>query len=136
MAEGNSELIFKQECFEIVGACFDVYKGMGSGFLEAVYQECLGIEFANRRIPFVPTPELRLSYPGRLLNQTYFPDFLCYEQIIVELKAVTGLANEHRAQAINYLRATNLQLAILVNFGHQPKLEYERLVLTKKSDSQ
>lgn len=136
MLGNESDLVFKQECYEIDGACFEVYKGMGSGFLEAVYQECLGIEFQRRGIPFAPTPELRRSYGGILLSQKYLPDYLCYERIIVELKAVTALANEHLAQAINYLRATNLQLAILVNFGHHPKLEYERFVLTRRTDSE
>lgn len=125
-----TELLFKEEGYQIMGACFEVYKGMGHGFLEAVYQECLCIEFARRNIPFRAMPDLRLAYQGNLLKQVYVPDFVCFDRIIVELKAVTILASEHRAQVINYLRATKLQLGYLVNFGHHPKLEYERLILS------
>lgn len=128
----EDELVFKEESYQIMGACFEVYKGMGHGFLEAVYQECLCIEFKRRKIPFTPSPELRLSYQGELLRQTYIPDFVCFEKIIIEVKSVGKLASEHRAQLINYLRATRLQLGYLVNFGHHPKVEYERLVLSSK----
>jgi GxxExxY protein len=126
----EEELLFKEESYRIMGACFAVYKGMGHGFLEAVYQECLSLEFAKREIPFTAQPELRLTYDGRQISQSYYPDFLCFEKIIVEVKAVGKLAKEHHAQLINYLRATKLQLGYLINFGHHPLLEYERLVLT------
>ncbi len=126
----NGEVLFKEESYRIMGACFAVYKLMGPGFLEAVYQECLCIEFKKREIPFVPQPELRLTYDGLPLSQSYYPNFLCFETIIVEVKAVSKLAKEHHAQLINYLRATRLQLGFLVNFGHHPLLEHERFVLT------
>jgi GxxExxY protein len=122
-------IIYKDESYAIMGACFEVYKEKGSGFLEPVYQECLEIELEMRGILFVPKQELALSYKGRPLKSKYVPDLLCYSQIIVELKSVRELADEHRAQVHNYLKATGHRLGLLVNFGHYPKLEYERIVL-------
>jgi GxxExxY protein len=122
------ELIYKKECYAIVGACFEVYNDMGCGFLEAVYQECLELELGFRGIPFQPQAQLRLSYKGHPLKQIYLPDFVCFEKIILEIKAVSALADEHRAQVHNYLKATGYRLGLLVNFGHFPKLEYERIV--------
>ena len=101
---------------------------MGCGFLEAVYQECLEKELSKQGIPFVAQRELALHYKGDLLKQIYKPDFICFERIIVELKAVKDLAGEHRAQVHNYLKATGLELGLLVNFGHYPKVEIERIV--------
>ena len=123
------EIIFKEESYRITGACFEVYNDMGPGFLEAVYQECLAMEFAKLDIPFIEHPSLNLAYKGCPLLQTYQPDFLCFGQIIVEIKSVKFLAEEHRAQAINYLKATGKKLALLINFGHHPKLESERFLL-------
>lgn len=122
-------ILFKEESFKIIGACFEVYKEKGSGFLEAVYQECLAMEFKIQGLPFVEQASLRLDYKGQPLKQIYVPDFLCFDEIIVEIKAVRQLADEHRAPAINYLKATSKRLALLVNFGHHPLLEYERIVL-------
>lgn len=110
------ELIYKDESYEIIGACFEVYKNMGPGFLEPVYQECLEIELTDRRIPFAHPRKLTISYKGRMLAKTYEADFVCYEKIIVEVKAVTQIINDHRAQTINYLKATGVRLALLVNF--------------------
>ena len=124
-----SEVIYREESYRIVGACFEVYKEKGCGFLEAVFQECLEMELADQKIPFVAKPLLSLAYKGRPLRQTYAPDLVCFDKIIVELKAVSKLADEHRAQVHNYLRATNLKLGLLVNFGHFPKIEYERIAL-------
>jgi GxxExxY protein len=121
-------ILFKEESYRIVGACFEVYNELGSGFLEAVYQEALRREFRLQGIPFQEKPEIELYYKGERLDQTYQPDFLCFGQIIVELKATKLLADDHRAQAINYLKATRKKLGLLVNFGHHPKLEHERLV--------
>ena len=122
------ELIYKEEAYAIIGACFEVFNDKGAGFLEAVYQECLELELAFRSIPFRPQAELQLYYKGRLLKQHYQPDFLCFDKIIVEIKAVSDLADEHRAQVHNYLKATGLRLGLLVNFGHHGKLQHERLV--------
>ena len=125
------EKVYWDESYKIMGACFNVYKEMGAGFLESVYQECLEIEFHRQKIPFRSQVELNLSCLGYTLKQTYRPDFVCYEKIIVEIKAVSNLCDEHRAQLLNYLNATKFNLGILVNFGHYAKLEYERIVLTK-----
>jgi GxxExxY protein len=126
-----TEIIYKQESYGIVGACFEVYNDKGCGFLEPVYQECLGIEFAHQRIPAIAKPSLTLSYRGRILTQSYAPDYVCFEKIIVELKATSALTDEHRAQLLNYLHATGFELGLLVNFGHYPKLEYERITRTQ-----
>jgi len=127
-----ADLLYPDESYKIVGACFEVYNSMGCGFLESVYQECLTIEFEHEKVPFTAQPLLQLSYRSRSLQQTYKPDFVCYEKIIVEIKAVSHLVDEHRAQLLNYLHATRFQLGILVNFGHYPKLGYERIALSKK----
>jgi len=124
----DKEILYKEESYKIIGACFEVYKDKGNGFLEAVYQECLGIEFKEQGISFLEKPTLELCYKGQILNQTYQPDFICFKEIIVELKAVKVLTDEHRAQVHNYLKATGKRLGILVNFGHYPKLEHERII--------
>jgi GxxExxY protein len=124
-----SELILAGECYKIIGACFEVYKDKGSGFLEGVFQECLELEFGFQAIPFAAQAPLSLSYKGHILKQRYVADFLCYEKVLVEIKAVEKLADEHRAQLLNYLNATDIRLGLLVNFGHHPKLEWERMVL-------
>jgi len=126
-----SDLIYKDETFKIVGACFEVYNDKGCGFLEPVYQECLEIELGLQGVPFIPQKSLTLEYKGRRLKQTYEPDFICYDKIILEIKAVSQLADEHRAQVLNYLNATGYKLGLLVNFGHYPKLEWERIVNTR-----
>jgi GxxExxY protein len=126
--EERPELIYKEESYAIIGACMAVYKDKGCGFLEPVYHECLAIEFEIRGIPIVSKPLQSLQYRGRTLVQTFAPDFLCYDKIILEIKAASALVDEHRAQVLNYLSATGCQLALLVNFGHYPRLEYERLL--------
>lgn len=125
----NDKIIFKEESYAIQGAIFDVYREMGCGFLEAVYQECLEKELHLRGIPFVAQPTLQLTYKGETLQQMYKPDIICYGKIILELKAVRQTAPEHEAQLINYLRATNIKLGLLVNFGAYPKVSIIRLAL-------
>ena len=122
------DILFKEESYAIMGACFEVYKEKGCGFLEPVYQECLELEFGLKQIAFREQSPLPLAYKGVLLKQRYTPDFICAEKIIVELKAVSELTDEHRAQVQNYLKATGLRLGLLVNFCHYPKLQYERIV--------
>jgi GxxExxY protein len=124
-----TDIIYREESYKIIGACFEVYKEKGCGFLEAVFQECLEIEFNDQVISFVAHPSLALNYKGRALRQTYTPDFVCDGKIILEIKAVSQLTDEHRAQVHNYLRATGYRLGLLANFGHFPKLEYERIAL-------
>jgi len=125
----NNTIIYKDESYAIQGAIFDVYREMGSGFLEAVYQECLEKELRFRNIPFVAQPELQLTYKSETLKQIYKPDIICYGKIIVELKAVKQTAPEHEAQIINYLKATNMKLGMLVNFGAHPKVSISRFAL-------
>ena len=124
-----SSLRFEEETFAIRGAVFEVYRVMGCGFLEAVYQECLEKELAVRDIPFIAQQELRLYYKGETLRQFYKPDLICFGKIIVELKAVSALSGEHKAQVLNYLKATGHEVGLLVNFGCYPKAIVERLVL-------
>ena len=124
-----NKILFKDEVYAIQGAIFDVYREMGCGFLELVYQECLEKEFKSRGIPFEPQKELRLSYKEEVLNLSYKPDLVCYGVIIVELKAVKEIDDIHRAQVFNYLKATGLRLGLLVNFGHYPKATVERIVM-------
>lgn len=124
-------IVFKEESYRVMGACFEVYKEKGNGFLEAVYQECLSLEFDDQKIPYIEKPKLRLKYKKKSLKQTYEPDFLCFNEIIVEIKAVKSITDEHRAQIINYLKSTDKRLGLLVNFGHYPKIEYERFVYRK-----
>jgi GxxExxY protein len=128
-----SELIYKDESYKIIGACFEVYNQKGFGFTEPVYQECLEIEFQIQNIPFVAQPKLALEYKGIQLNHFFVPDFICFEKIIVEIKAVSKLANDHVTQTLNYLNATQLQLAWLVNFGQFGALERKRLANDKNS---
>ena len=114
---------FKQECYAIQGTVFEVYRTLGCGFLEAVYQEAMELELNARQIPFVAQQELCLNYKGVLLHQTYKPDLICFGKIIIELKAVSVLAPEHEAQLLNYLNAAKLPLGLLVNFGHYPTVQ-------------
>ncbi len=131
----NTEIVFKEESYAIIGGCFNVYKDKGCGFLEPVYQECMEIELNFLKLPAVPQQQLPLTYRGQVLKQKYIPDFICYGKIILELKAVSQLTDEHRAQVLNYLNATGYKLGLLVNFGHYPKLEYERIANTKTSQN-
>jgi len=121
-------IVFKEESYKIIGACFEVYKQKGAGFTEPIYQECLEIEFELRGIPFVSQPALQLEYKGRILTQSFRPDFMCFDNIIVEIKAVEYIVDAFRSQALNYLNATGRDLVLLINFGSHPKLEYERMV--------
>jgi GxxExxY protein len=125
----GGEILFREESFQIQGAVFEVYREMGCGFLEAVYQECLTREFSRRSIPFSAQQELKLFYKGEPLKQSYIPDFVCHESIIVEIKALAATNGEHKAQVLNYLKATGMRLGLLVNFGCQPKATVERIVL-------
>lgn len=121
-------MLFREESYLIRGAVFEVYREMGCGFLEAVYQECLENELQKQGIPFASQPDLQLFYKGEKLKQSYKPDIICYGQIVLELKAVKEISNEHRAQLQNYLKASGLHLGFLVNFGHYPKATIERIV--------
>jgi GxxExxY protein len=121
-------LLYEQETYRVLGACFEVYKEKGCGFLEAVYQECLEIEFELQGLLYAPQKELTLTYKGRPLVQTYRPDFLVFDKIVLEIKTLSDLADEHRAQLHNYLKATGFRVGLLVNFGHYPKVQHERII--------
>lgn len=127
--ERHEKVLFKEESFELQGAIYDVYREMGSGFLEAVYQECLTIEFRRRNIPFEAQKNLSLAYRGEPLQQMYRADFVCFDAIVVELKVVRELTPEHKAQVLNYLKATGLHLGLVVNFGHHARAQVVRIVL-------
>ena len=123
-----SELVFKEECFKIIGACMEVHCELGSGFLEEVYQEALEIVFKEKGIPYEREKPLKINFRNKTLKKKYYADFVCYGEIIVETKALSKLIGDHQAQVINYLKATSSKLGILVNFGEQ-SLKYKRLVL-------
>ena len=123
------KLLMEDESYVIRGVVYEVYREMGCGFLEAVYQECMEKELARQKVPFESQKELRLTFKGEPLKQTYKPDFICYGKIIVEIKAVKQLTADFRAQLVNYLKGTKFQLGFLVNFGSYPKATIERFVL-------
>ena len=122
-------IVYKDESYKIIGAAFKVYNTLGPGFLEAVYQEALEIEFQRQGIPYEREKELKISYDGIELKQTYKSDFVCFGKIIVELKAVSSLDEVHRSQVYNYLHATGYKLGLLLNFGSATELERDRIVL-------
>ncbi len=121
-------LLYKEDTYEIIGAFYDVYNELGSGFLEAVYQEALSIELKKRNVPFVEQPKLEIRYKGELLNQHYQPDMVAHSKIIIELKAASSIVDAHRSQLHNYLKATSFKLGFLVNFGDSKNLTFERIV--------
>lgn len=123
-----NKLEFEHETFQIRGAVFEVYREMGCGFLEAVYQECLEKELRFRSIPFASQQPLPLFYKGEPMKQTYIPDLICYGSIIVELKAAKEITPEHKAQILNYLKAARLKIGLLVNFSSYPKAQIERFI--------
>ena len=122
-----SDLVYKEEGYKIIGACFEVYKQKGGGFSEVVYQECLSMESELQKIPFVSQPKIQLEYKGRTLEHFFQPDFVYYGKIIVAIKALPAIIEINKSQTLNYLNATNFDLALLVNFGYFPKLEYKRI---------
>ena len=121
------DLLFPNEVFQIQGAIYEVYKPLGVGFLEAVYQEALERELTLRGIPFQSQVDIEILYKGTPLHQMYRADLVCYDKIILELKAVNGLLPVHEAQLQNYLRATRMRLGLLVNFFHFPGVEIKRI---------
>ena len=121
------DLVYKQESYQIIGACIEVHKYLGCGFLESVYQEALAIEFNNQHIPYEREKALTIKYKNVELDKKYISDFVCYSKIVVETKAVKEICDEHRAQIINYIKATNMKLGLLINFG-ETSLKYERFI--------
>ena len=123
-----TELLLKEEVYGVVGAAIEVHRQLGPGFLEAVYQEAMEIELAERAIPFEPQKELFIHYKSRPLTKTYVADLLCRNQIIVELKALSRLSGHEEAQVLNYLKATRLRVGLLVNVGSFGRLQWKRFV--------
>ncbi len=126
------ELLAKDEVYAIVGAAMEVHSELGPGFLEAVYQEALEMEFADRGIPFEAQKEMRIMYKGRPLKKTYVADFLVYGSVVVEIKALDQLTSKEEAQILNYLKASNIEVGVLINFGALFKLEWSRHVWTEE----
>jgi GxxExxY protein len=122
------EFPFKEETYEIIGAAMEAHKILGSGFLEGVYQEALSIEFKTRNIKNEREVPLQIQYKDHVLSKKYIADFICYDKIIVELKALNELCGDHEAQVLNYLKATNSKVGILLNFGCK-SLQYKRIIL-------
>jgi GxxExxY protein len=123
-----TEIILKDEVYAIIGAAIEVHRELGPGFLEAVYQEALEIELASREVPFERLKLLPIWYKGHLLKKDYIADIVCYEQIVVELKAPDCLTGREEAQPLNDLKATGPRVGLLINFGSSGKLEWKRLI--------
>jgi len=128
LEEYENSFKFKKETYKIIGCAMKVHSELGSGFLEAVYQEALSIMFRNEKIPFEKEKLLEIEFLGQKLNKKYIADFICFDEIIIEAKAVKELNNVHIAQVFNYLKATNKKLGLLINFGAE-SLEYKRIAL-------
>ena len=126
-----SELLYPNESYDIIGAAIEVHKQLGCGFVEPVYQEAFAEELKLRKIPFEQEKVFTVTYKGKVLPKEFRADFVCYNQIIVELKAVSEFAEEHYAQVYNYLKASGMQLGLLINFG-KTSLEYKRLPASHK----
>lgn len=124
-----TELLYREEVYEIVGAAIEVHKELGHGFLEPVFQEALGYEWSDRSVPFVEQASMRIKYKNRVLKKEYIADYVCYEKIIVEIKALEKLTGREESQVLNYLKASNHRVGVLINFGSQGKLEWKRMVL-------
>ena len=124
----QKKIIFQEECYKIYGCIFEVNKKLGAGFLEEVYQEALEIELKQANIPFTSQQELEILYNGIPLTKKYYADIICYGKILIELKAVSKINNQHKAQLMNYLSATGFKLGLLVNFNSYPKADIIRLV--------
>ena len=125
----NTKYAFEEETYAIIGAAMDVYYKLGNGFAEPVYQEALEIEFGLRKVPFEAQRALRIEYKGYKLKKTYVVDFLCFDQIIVEIKALNRLSPTEWSQIMNYLKVSKLRIGLLFNFGSQSRLEVKRLAI-------
>ena len=119
--------LYEEETYKILGACFEVHKTLGHGFLEAVYQEALEMEFQLRNIPYQREKMLYINYKGRQLKKHYVADFVCYDKIIIETKAISDLTSKDEYQILNYLKVTNFKLGLLINFG-KPSLQKKRII--------
>ncbi len=123
-----SDLILKDEVYAVVGAAIEVHRELGPGFLESIYQEAMEIELKARKIPFVPQQPISVRYKDVTLKRQYFADLVCFEQIVVEIKALDRLSGTEQAQVLNYLKGTGFPVGILINFGNHGRLQWKRLV--------
>jgi GxxExxY protein len=122
------ELLLKDEVYQIVGAAIDVYNEFKAGFLESVYQEAMELELGLRNIPFKRQCPLHLKYKGIVLQKTFIADLIFFDQVLVELKAIDSTGKREEAQVLNYLKATGLRVALLINFGDAGRLDWTRLI--------
>jgi GxxExxY protein len=123
-----TELLLKEEVYAIMGDAIEVHRELGPGFLEPVYQEALEIELTDRSVPFCAQQPLTIHYKNQVLKKRYEPDFVCYDQVIVEIKALNQLSGTEESQLLTYLKATGLRVGLLANFGSIGKLEWKRFV--------
>ena len=130
MIDAANKILYREESFAIIGACMKVHRTLGAGFLEAVYEEALEREFQNLKIPFKRQVKLDLYYGNQKLTKQYRADFICYDEIIVEIKAVSLIPTAFYAQLQNYLKCTNIELGMLINFGTS-SLTYKRMINSK-----
>jgi GxxExxY protein len=124
----NKDILFADECYQLVGAAFEVYNELGSEFLEPVYQEAYEIELSEKQIAFLAQPQLKIKYKEYTLEKEYFADLIAHQEILIELKAIEKLTKREESQVLNYLKASNLRLGLLINFGHDQKLEWKRII--------
>ena len=124
------ELLYEEETYKIIGACMKVHRNLGAGFLESVYQESLEKELAKQAIHFDRQVKLQLTYDGQPLKKYFIADFVCYEKILLEIKATSFLIKDFEAQTINYLKSTGLPVGMLINFGQQ-SLTWKRFINTR-----
>ena len=123
------ELIYKEEVYAIVGAAIEVHKTLGRGFLEPVYQEAMEIESKIRKVPFTAQPPVKIHYKNHVLTKFYVTDFIFYDKIVVEIKALDRLTSKEESQILNYIKATGYRVGVLINFGSRGKLEWSRFAV-------
>lgn len=128
----GEDLLLRDEVYAVIGAAIEVHKELGHGFLEAVYHECFGYELEDRSVPHSSQPEVTIQYKRRRCKKKYVPDYVCFGEIVVEIKAMKALTEVEEAQLINYLRASGKPVGLLINFGARGKLEWKRLALTNQ----
>jgi GxxExxY protein len=124
----TEELLYKDEVYAIIGSAIYVHKELGPGFLEAVYHEALQVELTSRGIPYVSKKMILIKFKGHYLRKRYEADFICYDKILVEIKAQSILTSVDEAQLINYLKASGIKVGVLINFGSFPRLEWKRFI--------
>jgi GxxExxY protein len=126
---GMTEMLYKEEVYQIIGAAMEIYNQLGNGFLEGVYQDAMGIELAIRKIPYSEQVPIEITYKGQTPRHHYQPDMVLFDKIILEMKAISALGANEEAQLLNYLKASGMQLGLLINFGSKAKLEWKRFIL-------